>query len=223
MSYSMQQKDFSKNKQSSSFTYFTEKEWSNYPFASESDLQWFRDAKYGLFLHVGIAAIGMVDISWSRKTHKLPDPNFAKQSIPDTEYDGWAKKLEFPKLKAEDWAKLAIKSGFKYVVIIAKHHDGFHMWDTAYSEYKITNSPFGRDYLKELVNAFRNVGLKIGIYYSKRDWVHPDYEPVPLKDAIATKTPPHFKMINNMQHYITEKHKKYQEYLFNTVRELMTN
>lgn len=126
----------------------------------------------------------------------------------------------FPKFNAKEWANIAKQSGFKYVVIIAKHHDGFHMWDTAYSDYKITNSPFSRDYLKELIDAFRSAGLKIGVYYSKRDWTHPDYEPVPTQDAVAIKTPSHFKMKDGKQWYLTEKHKRYQEYMFNTVREL---
>ena len=139
------------------------------------------------------------------------------------EYDGWAKQLAFPAFRAEEWAEIARQGGFKYVVIIAKHHDGFHMWDTAYSDYKITNAPFGRDYLRELIDAFRQAGLKIGVYYSKRDWTHPDYEPVPVQDAVAMKKPPYFRMKDGRQFYITEKHRKYQEYMFNTVRELMTN
>lgn len=150
----------------------------------------------------------MVDISWTRTTHKLPDPPYWGKTVPDTEYDGWAKKLVFPKFNAKEWANIAKQSGFKYVVIIAKHHDGFHMCDTAYSDYKITNSPFSRDYLKELIDAFRSAGLKIGVYYSKRDWTHPDYEPVPTQDAVAIKTPPHFKMKDGKQWYLTEKHKR---------------
>ena len=166
--------------------------------------------------------MGMVDLSWPRKTHKLPDPAWGGK-VPDEVYDGWAKELAFPAFDAEKWASAAKKGGFKYVVIIAKHHDGFHMWDTAYSDYKITNSPFGKNYLKLLIDAFRKAGLKIGIYYSKRDWTHPDYEPVPVADADAIKEPPYFKMKNGKEFYITDKHKKYQEYMFNTVRELMTD
>lgn len=222
MGYSLKQSNFKKEKQSTEFTYFPDAEWDRYPFASEQDAKWFREAKYGLFLHVGISAVGMVDISWSRTTHKLPDPAWGS-CVSDAQYDSWAKQIAFPKFSAEEWADMAKKGGFKYVVIIAKHHDGFHMWDTAYSDYKITNAPFGRDYLKELIDALRSAGLKIGIYYSKRDWTHPDYEPVPVKDAEAISKPPYFKMKNGKKWYLTEKHKKYQQYMFNTVRELMTN
>ncbi len=222
MGYSLKQSAFDKVKQGAEFTYFTDEDWNRYPFASEQNTKWFREAKYGLFLHVGISAIGMVDISWSRTTHKLPDPSQGSV-VSDEEYDGWAKQLSFEKFNAKEWADIAKKGGFKYVVIIAKHHDGFHMWNTAYSDYKITNSPFGRDYLKELIDAFREAGLKIGIYYSKRDWTHPDYEPVPVNDAEAISKPPYFRMKDGKQWYMTEKHKRYLEYMFNTVRELMTN
>ncbi|MGN0571840.1 MAG: alpha-L-fucosidase [Candidatus Fimenecus sp.] len=223
MGYSLKQRDFDKAKHGGEFTYFSEEDWNSYPFASDEDTKWFREAKYGLFLHVGISAVGMVDISWPRNTKKLPDPSFWAGGVPDEEYDGWAKQLAFPKFNAKEWASLAKQSGFQYVVIIAKHHDGFHMWDTAYSDYKITNAPFGRDYLKELIDAFREAGLKIGVYYSKRDWTHPDYEAVPAEDAVAIKTAPFFKMKDGKEWYLTEKHKRYQEYMFNTIRELMTN
>lgn len=173
MSYSLKQSEFVSEKQGSQYNYFSDEEWNSYLFAKQEDSKWFHDAKYGLFLHVEISAIGMVDISWSRKTHKLPDPPSGFKSVPDEKYDSWAKKLAFPKFNAKEWASIAKENGFKYVVIITKHHDGFHMWDTAYSDHKITNSPFGRDYLKELIDAFREAGLKIGVYYSKRDWTHP--------------------------------------------------
>ena len=86
MGYSLKQSEFDKAKQGTEFTYFPDEEWNKYPFASEQDAKWFREAKYGLFLHVGISAIGMVDISWSRKTHKLPDPMWGS-IVSDEEYD----------------------------------------------------------------------------------------------------------------------------------------
>lgn len=223
MGYSLRQADFDPKKQGWEYNYFSPEVWNAYPFAKEEDLRWFQDAKFGLFLHVGIAAMGMVDISWSRCTHKLPDPESWSGGIPDEVYDGWAKELAFEAFDAKKWAALARESGFQYVVIITKHHDGFHMWDTAYSDYKITNAPFGRDYLRELVNAFRAEGLKIGFYYSQRDWTHPDYEPVPVEDAVRTDAAPYFRMKDGKDWYLTEKHKRYQQYMYNTVRELMTN
>ncbi len=221
MGYSMRKADFDPNKQGWEYNYFTEEQWLAYPFAGEEDVKWFKEARYGLFLHVGISALGMVDISWSRKTHKIPDPEVWGGIVSDEEYDSWAQQITFAHFDAKEWARLAKKGGFRYVVIIAKHHDGFHMWDTACSDYKITNSPFGRDYLKELVEAFRAEGLKIGFYYSQRDWTHPDYEPVPVEDAIRTDDAPYFAMKDGKEWYLTEKHKRYQQYMYQTVRELM--
>lgn len=223
MGYSLKQTEHDQTKQGWEYNYFSSEEWEAYPFAKEEDLRWFKDAKFGLFLHVGIAAMGMVDISWSRSTHKLPDPESWAGGIADEVYDGWAKEIAFPAFDAKSWARLARESGFRYVVIITKHHDGFHMWDTAYSDYKITNSPFGRDYLRELVDAFRAEGLKIGLYYSQRDWAHPDYEPVPVEDAERMTAAPYFKMKDGKDWYLTEKHQRYQRYMYNTVRELMTD
>ena len=223
MGYSLRQTEHDQTKQGWEYNYFSSEEWEAYPFAKEEDLRWFKDAKFGLFLHVGIAAMGMVDISWSRSTHKLPDPESWNGGIADEVYDGWAKKIAFPAFDAKSWARLARESGFRYVVIITKHHDGFHMWDTAYSDYKITNSPFRRDYLRELVDAFRAEGLKIGLYYSQRDWTHPDYEPVPVEDAERITEAPYFKMKDGKDWYLTEKHQRYQRYMYDTVRELMTD
>ena len=222
MGYSLRQVEQDPTKQGWEYNYFSQKEWEAYSFAKEEDLRWFKDAKFGLFLHVGIAAMGMVDISWSRSTHKLPDPESWAGGIADEVYDGWAGEIAFPAFDAKSWARLARESGFRYVVIITKHHDGFHMWDTAYSDYKITNSPFGRDYLRELVDAFRAEGLKIGLYYSQRDWTHPDYEPVPVEDAERIATAPYFKMRDGKDWYLTKKHQRYQRYMYDTVRELMT-
>ena len=221
MGYSLRHTEHDQTKQGWEYNYFSSEEWEAYPFAKEEDLRWFKDAKFGLFLHVGIAAMGMVDISWSRSTHKLPDPESWNGGIPDEVYDGWAREISFPAFDAKSWARIARESGFRYVVIITKHHDGFHMWDTAYSDYKITNSLFGRDYLRELVDAFRAEGLKIGLYYSQRDWTHPDYEPVPVEDAERITAAPYFKMKDGKDWYLTEKHQRYQRYMYDTVRELM--
>lgn len=116
MGYSLRQADFDPKKQGWEYNYFSPKVWNTYPFAKEEDLRWFQDAKFGLFLHVGIAAMGMVDISWSRCTHKLPDPESWSGGIPDEVYDGWAKEMAFEAFDAKKWAALARESGFKFSV-----------------------------------------------------------------------------------------------------------
>lgn len=202
------------------FQRFTDEEWDEYKCAEEEDIQWFKEAKYGLFFHVGLSALGKVDIGWSRFTHKLPDTG--NGCVPDEVYDGWSNELEIKDFDAEKWVKLAKEGGMKYVVIIAKHHDGFHMWDTKYSDYKITNSPFGRDYLKELTDACHKYDMKVGLYYSQRDWHHPDYEPVTKELFEKCSLHPPFRDAHNVKLVMTDKHKRYIEYMHNTVMELMT-
>ena len=113
------------------------------------------------------------------------------------------------------WAKLAKKAGMKYMVLTAKHHDGFCLFDSGYTDFKATNTKCGRDLIKEYVEAVRAEGLKVGLYYSLLDWHHEDY--------------PHFSdgahpMYQNPA-YPDEGRvwERYVEYLHNQVRELCTN
>lgn len=112
MGYSLKQSDFYPSKQGAEFTYFSEEDWNSYPFAGRENTAWFREAKFGLFLHVGISAMGMVDISWPRVTHKLPDPPYWGKTVSDETYDSWAKTISFPKFNAMEWAGIAKQSGF---------------------------------------------------------------------------------------------------------------
>ncbi len=128
--------------------------------------QWFREAKFGLFIHWGIYAVtGRGE--WLRQTEQVPEEEYAKQ-IPQ-----FTAKHFDPKA----WAKLARETGMKYVVFTTKHHDGFCMFDAHNTDWKVTNSPAKRDVLRELTEAFLAEGLKVGYYYSIMDWHHPDYLP----------------------------------------------
>ena len=115
----------------------------------------------------------------------------------------------------KDWARQAKAAGMKYAVLTTKHHEGYCMWDTQYTDYKCTNSPAGRDLVKEYVEAFRAEGLKVGFYYSLIDWHHPEF-PIDRihprrKDADAEAQSKGRDM------------KIYAEYMRNQVRELLTN
>jgi alpha-L-fucosidase len=202
------------------FQKFSEQDWNSYQFANEESMKWFKEAKYGLFLHVGISSIGKVDIGWSKQTHKLPDTGIGP--VPDEIYDGWAKEFKLENFDATKWIQLAIDGGMKYVVIITKHHDGFHMWDTAYSDYKITNSPFGRDYLKELVDACHKFYMKVGVYFSQRDWHNENYEPLTQDVFEKHGYHPPYKNSPDEKLAITDKHRKYIEYMHNEVMDIMT-
>jgi alpha-L-fucosidase len=113
-------------------------------------------------------------------------------------------------------AKLAKQAGMKYAVLTTKHHDGFCLFDSQYTDYKATNTPAGRDLVREYVDAFRAEGIKIGLYYSLLDWHHPDY---------PAYNDTHHPMRGNeaYKHQNGEHFERYIEYMHNQVRELLTN
>ena len=198
---------------------FTKAEWDASNFAPAKDLQWFRDAKYGMFIHFGLSTHNTAELSWGVcQNRKAPDAGSGP--VPDEVWQSWPKNFLFEKFDAREWVEIARAGGFKYIVAIAKHHDGFHLWDTDFSDFKVTNTPFKRDYLKELANACEAAGMPFGIYYSQRDWYHPDY--MPVDTAKADLSGNHWKLKPGETSPMGERHKKYNEYQFNVVRELCT-
>lgn len=164
-------------------------------------MQWFRDAKFGMFIHWGPCTIGKKEIGWGRDGNRPwdihPDRHGGGVPSPDSIYDNYYKVFNPVDYDPEHWVKLAKKAGMKYMVLIAKHHDGFSMFDTKYSDYNIINSPYGKDIVKEFVDACHKEDMKIGLYYSTRDWYHPDY--------------------------LQGDNKKYDQFYRNQIRELLTN
>ena len=141
--------------------------------AREERLEWWRDAKLGLFIHWGPASVAGVEISWARMDHPFDHPGH--QNMSTEEYDNLYTKFNPVKFDADAWMRLAKEAGFKYVVFTAKHHDGFSNWHTQLRDYNIANTPFKRDICKELSDAAHKYGIRLGWYYSTRDWSHPDY------------------------------------------------
>lgn len=144
--------------------------------AAESDdrLDWWREARFGLFIHWGLYAIpagewnGDTDHGeWIMHTAEIPVP----------EYEGLASQFNPVAFNADEWVRLAKSAGMRYVVVTTKHHDGFALFDSAASDYDIMNTPFKRDVMGELAGACRRHGLDIGWYHSIMDWHHPDYLP----------------------------------------------
>jgi alpha-L-fucosidase len=198
---------------------FTKSQWEASNFAAAADVQRFRDAKIGMFIHFSLSTHDNADLSWGTcYSRKAPDCGHGP--VPDKVWQAYPKDFKLEKFNAKEWVDIAQKAGFKYIVAIAKHHDGFHLWNTAYSEFKITNTPFGRDYLKELADACHAAGMSFGIYYSQRDWYHPDYEPV--DPAKATLHGVQWTLKPGFTSPMGERHKKYIEYQFNACRELCT-
>ncbi len=129
-------------------------------------MQWFEDAKLGIFIHWGIYAVGGVSESWSFYNNYMPYSEYMAQCQGFTalHYDPVA------------WVRLIKESGARYTVITSKHHDGVALWDTRVGNLSIpTNTPAKRDVLTPFCQAVRQAGLKLGLYYSLVDWSHNDY------------------------------------------------
>jgi alpha-L-fucosidase len=141
-------------------------------------MQWFRDAKFGMFIHWGPCSVGATEIGWGRNAARPWDigkPNLARQRTEDPVYDNYYKQFNPTNFNAEAWVSFAKECGMKYMVMIAKHHDGFSMFDSKVTDYDSMATPYKRDIIKPFAEACHKNGIKLGIYYSTRDWYHPDY------------------------------------------------
>jgi alpha-L-fucosidase len=147
----------------------------DYLHANEQDVQKWRQMKFGLFIHWGPVSLKGTEIGWSRGGERRGRNDKSTGSIPVEVYDNLYKQFNPVKFDAKEWVQIAKDAGMKYLVFTSKHHDGFSMFDSKLTEYKITNSPFKRDVVGELADACHKGGLKLGYYYSPVDWYHPDY------------------------------------------------
>ncbi|MCQ2446872.1 MAG: alpha-L-fucosidase [Clostridia bacterium] len=168
------------------------------------DTSWFVHDRFGMFIHWGTYAMAARH-EWVK----------SRECIPEDHYNLYAKYFDPDLYDAKEWAKKAKAAGMKYAVMTTKHHEGFCMFDSAYTDYKCTNTPAGRDLIREYVDAFRAEGLKVGFYYSLIDWHHPEF---PI-DRIHPRR-------NDEDAYAQSKDRNmkiYAEYMRNQVRELLTN
>lgn len=143
--------------------------------AREKRLEWFRDAKYGLFIHWGLYAIPAGE--WQgKRSLGLGEWIMNRSQIPVREYEKLASQFNPVKFNADEWVQLAQDAGMKYIVITSKHHDGFAMFKSNVSRYNIVDAtPFKRDVLKELADACAKRGMRLGFYYSQsQDWHEKD-------------------------------------------------
>src|SRR5579863_4651710 len=130
----------------------------------EARMSWWREARFGMFIHYGPVVLTGKEISWSRANSNTNCPN--KGPTPVEVYDNLYKSFNPTNFNAADWAGIAKEAGMKYVVLTAKHGDGFLLWDSKVDGYKITATPFKRDLCAELANAVREDGLRLGWYFS---------------------------------------------------------
>jgi alpha-L-fucosidase len=154
-------------------------------------LAWWREAKFGMFIHWGLySVIGHQE--WVMESEGIPIP----------QYEILAQHFKPKANAAREWARLAKRAGQKYMVMTAKHHEGFCMWDTKLTDYNAMQQGPKRDLVREFVEAARAEGLRVGLYYSLMDWHHPD--------GIRCETDP-------------EARKRFVAYTHGLIRELMTN
>ncbi len=168
------------------------------------DTAWFRHDRFGIFIHWGLYSMPARH-EWVKTNEKIPEEKYEKYFRyfnPDL-YD------------AREWARQAKAAGMKYAVMTTKHHEGFCMFDSKYTDYKCTNTPAGRDLIREYVDAFRAEGIRIGFYYSLIDWHHPEF---PIDQLHPRRDDPdaYEKSKGRDMH-------KYAEYMRNQVTELLTN
>ena len=179
-------------------------------------LSWWTHDRFGMFIHFGLYAIPARG-EWCKMT----------ETISEEKYDEYFRSFDPKLLDARDWARRAKAAGMKYAVLTTKHHDGFCLWDSKFTDYKATKTPLGRDIVREYVNAFRAEGLRVGFYYSLLDWHHPDF-------VIDNSHPRRPKMAKRWEFYGSSDKDypelnegrdmaKYRQYMKDQIRELLTN
>ena len=146
---------------------------TNSPATTNARLAWWREARFGMFIHYGPVTLTGQEISWSRANSNTNCPN--KGKTPVAVYDNLYQEFNPTNFNAADWAGVAKMAGMKYVVLTAKHCDGFLLWNSKTDGYNITATPFKRDLCAELAQAVRKDGLRLGWYFSPMDWRDPDF------------------------------------------------
>ena len=167
-------------------------------------MEWYLDARFGMFIHWGLYSIPARG-EWLRSEEEITKEDYMKyfEEFNPSDYN--------PKA----WARAAKEAGMKYVVLTAKHHDGFCLYDSQYTDFKSTNTKLGRDVVKDFVEAVREEGLKVGLYFTIIVWYHDDYPHYGDKFHPMRKNPEFNNEGRNFDNYLT--------YMHNQIREICTN
>ena len=166
--------------------------------------EWFVHDRFGMFIHWGLYALPARH-EWIKNIEKITEEKYQKY------FEYFDPDMYDPR----EWARAAKKAGMKYAVLTTKHHEGFCLFDSAYTDYKATNTKAGRDLVREYVDAFREEGLKVGFYYSLIDWHHPDF---PIDPLHPRRDDDNIDELNKGRDI-----RRYAEYMRNQVTELLTN
>jgi alpha-L-fucosidase len=180
--------------------------WDETEAQKEERLSWWTDARFGMFIHWGLYAQAARH-EWVKKNERMTNEEYQKY------FEVFNPDLFNP----TEWAKKAKAAGMRYAVITSKHHEGFNMFDSKFTDYKVTNTPYGKDIIRQWVDAFRAEGLKIGFYYSLIDWHHPAYT-IDRVHPQSANTKEEYDELNKGRDMSV-----YQEYLKNQVREILTS
>ncbi len=167
------------------------------------DTAWFTRDRFGMFIHWGLYALPARH-EWVK----------TRERMTDADYDRYFRRFDPDLFDPRDWARQAKAAGMRYAVLTAKHHDGFCLFDSQYTDYKATNTPAGRDLVREFADAFRAEGLRVGFYYSLLDWHHPDFT---IDVHHPRRDDPDARAQNEGRSMA-----RYCEYVRNQVRELLT-
>ncbi len=176
------------------------------PEQKQERMAWWTADRFGMFIHWGLYAMPARH-EWVKRYEKLTNE----------EYEKYFEMFNPDLYNPSEWAKMAKAAGMKYAVITSKHHEGFCLFDSEFTDYKATNTPVGRDLLKEWVEAFRAEGLKVGFYYSLLDWHHPDYT-IDRNHPLSASTDEEYAALN-----MGKDMDVYRKYAKDQVREILTN
>ncbi len=177
------------------------------PQQFEARMAWFRDARFGMFIHWGLYSVAAGEWNgkpvggageWIQETAK----------IPPSEYEKLLPQFNPVQYNAREWVAIAKDAGMKYLVITSKHHEGFALFDSKLTDWDIMSSPFKRDALKELADACREAGIRLCFYHSIMDWHHPDWGTRRAWHDKATEPP-------NMDRYV--------DFMKGQIKELITH
>ncbi|MGX5817842.1 alpha-L-fucosidase [Chitinophaga lutea] len=179
--------------------------FSETPEQKEKRLAWWTSDRFGMFIHWGLYALPARH-EWVQTREQIKNEDYKQY------FDNFNPDLYNPR----EWAKAAKAAGMKYAVLTTKHHEGFCLFDSKFTDFKSTNTPIKKDLVKEWVEAFRAEGIKIGFYYSLIDWHHPDFT-IDRSHPLRPKNEADFDQLNKGRDM-----SKYRTYLRNQVEELLT-
>jgi alpha-L-fucosidase len=176
------------------------------PALHDARMQWWREARFGMFIHWGLYAIPAG--TWNGKSG-YGEWIRNNAEIPLAVYDTLVPHFNPVRFNADAWARMAKQAGMRYMILTSKHHDGFALFDSKLSDFDVMSTPFRRDIVRELAEACRRQGIVFGVYHSIMDWHHPDYLPRRRWESDRPDSTADFE--------------RYVNYMKGQLRELLTN